>query len=60
VIFWSNALFGGAFLINFKLSDRKNADLIITAERLRELTNSLFAVISILKNPPENPWQLVM
>jgi len=42
------------------LFEAEKTDLTITAERLRELTSSLFAVISILKNPPENPWQLVM
>jgi hypothetical protein len=51
---------GGAFLINFKLFEAEKTDLTIAAERLRELTNSLFGVISILKNPPENQWKLVL
>jgi hypothetical protein len=37
----------------------KNMDLLIVAERLRELTDSLFSTISILKNPPENAGKYV-
>jgi hypothetical protein len=51
---------GGASGTSFKLFEPQNSDLFIKAERLRGLTNSLFSVISILKNPPENPWQFVM